>query len=252
MTQEGAVPPNFIEQIRRIAQEEVAKLARSATLRNASISKGGRLTIKGGAIAVEAADGGLTFFVGGITPSLPDGTYQPGMTLRREDGTLAMALYDPDPDPDGPGDYKQFLALYDRGQRIIMSDDTASGQGLARPWLGATFYRERYADWIGTTSTTWETLFTAYLYKQHPELFVQMWTSNDTPAATGEVRVLVNDVPFGTPAATGFVVSAKTFGAEPVSGSHMGALEVQIQARVVSGGGAVRVEPINCLGVQSL
>lgn len=250
MGQEAAVPPGFKEQIQKMIDQAVAKAYRSAPLRNASITDGG-ITVRNGYVRVRSAEGVTTAYMGGVTPALPDGTYQPGLIFRREDGSLAMALYDPDPDPDGPGDYKQFLATYDRGQNVILSDDTYSGQGLARPYLPNTFYRDRYADWVTTTSTTFETLFSAWVYKQHPRLVVQAWASNDTAGATGEVRVLVDGQPWGSVASTDFGVATKDFGAAPVAGAHMESLRVEIQARVASGGGGVRVEPTLCLGIQS-
>lgn len=251
MTQERAVPPNFKEQLRQMVRQEVAEAYRSAANRNASIGSGGKFTINGGALVVEAADGEISAYFGPVAPTLPDGTYQPGMTLRREDGTTAMAMFDPDPDPDGPGDYKQFLALYDRGERVIVSDDTTSGSGLARPFLSAAFYRDRFADWATTTSGTFETLFTAILYKHHPRLWVQVWASNDTAGATGEVRMLVNSVPWLSVGSTAFAQSTQSFGPAPVDGAHMASLKVEVQARVASGGGGVRVEPRACIGMQS-
>lgn len=250
MTQEAAVPKDLIGQIRRMIQQEVADSYRSAPLHNASISKGG-ITVRDGYIRVQSADGVSTVFMGGVDPSLPDGTRQPGIVIRREDGTAAMAMFDPDPDPDGPGDYKQFLALYDREEHITVSDDTASGRGLARPYIPATFYRDRFADWVRTTSTTFETMFAAWVYKQHPRLWVQVWGTSDLAGTTGEVRVLADGVPWGPVRSVAFVAGTVDFGPVALPGAHMETVRVEIQARVTSGSGGVRVEPTACLGLAS-
>lgn len=251
MTQEGATPPGFWKRIEQMIDERVAKAMRSAPNRNSSLSGGGKFTIRGGALVVEHDSGALSSYIGGVNPALPDGSSQPGFILYREDGSLAAALYDPDPDPDGPGDYKQFFAIYDRGGRIIMSDDTTSGEGLARPYIPGAFYRDRYADWVTTTSGAFETLFTAVIYKQHPQLYVSAYASNDTTGATGELRVTVNGVEWGTVATTGFSIAQYGFGPTPVDGDHMTPLLVRIQARLTSGAGGVRVEPRAAIGMQS-
>lgn len=251
MTQEGGTPPGFWKRIEQMIDERVAKAMRSAPLRNAGLSSGGRFTIRGGALVVEHASGALSSYIGGVTPALPDGSSQPGFILYREDGSLAAALYDPDPDPVGPGDYKQFFAIYDRGGDIIVSDDTTSGEGLARPYIPSSFYRARYGDWVTTTSGTFETLFTAVMYKQHPRLYVTAWASNDTVAAAGEVRVTVNGVAWGSVATTGFGIGSHAFGPIDVPGDLWAPLTVSIQARVTSGGGGVRVEPSVAIGMQS-
>jgi hypothetical protein len=245
------IPPDLWQRIEQLIDRRVADAYRSGALRNATISDGGNLTVTGGAVKVLSPDGATSAYWGPVAPTLPDGTYQPGWIMYREDGTLAAAMYDPNPDPGGPGDYKQFLALYDRGGSVINSDDTASGQGLARPYLAYPFYRARYADWIGTTSATFETLFRARIPKQHPRLYVRAWASNDTGGATGELRVLVNGVQVGTTQATGFVVAEQVIGPAAVAGAHMDTLVVELQARLATGTGAVRVEPSRLEGWQS-
>lgn len=266
MSQQAGVPADLKEQIRNMIRQEVAETFRSAPLRNASISGGKGLTVRGeGGITIDGgrlrvtglpgvepgATGASTVYMGGITPAMPDGTLQPGIIFRREDGTIALALYDPTPSADSPGGFQQFLALFDREQNIVLSDDTYSGQGLARPYVPTVLHRARYADWVTTTSTSFETLFHGVLNKQHPNLLLQLQASNDTAGATGEVRVLVNDVPWGAAQATEFLIRTRTFGSAPVDGEHMESLVVKVQARVASGTGGVRVEPVYLMGRQS-
>jgi hypothetical protein len=251
VTQEGAVPPDFWQQVRQIAREEVAKSSRSAPLKNAAISSGGLTIQQGGSLVLmNNAGTGEQFYVGPVLPNMPDGTGQPGVIFRREDGSLALAMYD----PDTSGAFKQFLALYDRSHNVIVSDDTDSGQGLARPYVPMSgFYRAKYSDWtVQTTSTTFETLWRGEMIKQHPRLSVATNASMDTSGSTGEIKVLVNGVQLGTSVATvGFALTTSLFGPAAVDVDHMKLLAVEIQGRVASGAGALRVEPLHAIGRQS-
>ena len=95
MPQEAAIPRGLWGRIEKLIDEKIAAFARSGPLRNASISGGAGLTIKdGGVLRLQAADGTATFYVGPIQSSpLPDGSPQPGMVMRRNDGSAALALY---------------------------------------------------------------------------------------------------------------------------------------------------------------
>ncbi|TFV91413.1 hypothetical protein [Blastococcus sp. CT_GayMR16] len=244
-------PPGLLERILLEVDRRIAAFARSGFLRNATITKGG-ITIRNGFLRVQNAAGTVTqFFVGGISPTLPDGTPQPGMTLRREDGTLAMALYDPTPDPGSPGGFKQFLAIYDRSGNIIFSDDTESGQGHARPRVPLTFYRARSNDWPQVTSTTFETVYRAKGDKQQPRLNIRVWGVNDSAGATGEVRVMVNGVQLGTTGATSSAIITEFLMVGAVAGSYGTNLVIEVQARMVAGAGGVRVGASQLDGLQS-
>jgi hypothetical protein len=245
------VPPDFFDKLRAMVRQEVADAMRSGASRSMSITDG-RFTVKGGALVLEAADGDTSFYLGGVTPALPDGTYQPGWIVYREDGSIAAAMYDPDPDPDGPGDYKQFFALYDRAGNVIISDDTFSGQGIARPYISGTFARTRWVDMtVQTASDTFETLWTGRVYKQHPRLEVSYRASMDATATTGETRVMVNGVQLGATATEGFAVATRYAGPAAVAGDHMAALTVEIQGRRTSATGTLRVEGLYWVGRQS-
>jgi hypothetical protein len=248
VSQETAVPPGFWARVQQMIDTSIGKALRSVSPRGTSLSEGD-FTITGGTLKVLAADGGNSFWLGSILPALPDGTYQPGFILRREDGSLAAALFDPAPAADG---YHQFFALYDRGGNIIVSDDTTSGQGLARPFVGSSFYRTRFADFTAaSTAAAFETLFTSIMSKQHPNLEVGYRASMDTTATTGEVRVMVNGVQHGATTTEGFGVASRYTGSLPVAGTHMSNLVVEIQARRTSATGVLRVEPLYCMGRQS-
>jgi hypothetical protein len=248
VSQEAAAPPGFWARVQQMIDTSIGKAMRSVSPRGASLSEGD-FTITGGTLKVLAPDGGNSFWLGSIVPALPDGSYQPGFILRREDGTLAAALFDPTP---VPGDYHQFFALYDRAGNVIVSDDTNSGQGIARPYVPSAFYPSRFADFTASsTAAAFETVFDARVPKQHPCLEVGYRASMDTTGTTGEVRVMVNGVQLGATSTEGFAVASRFTGSFPVAGAHLSQLIVEIQARRTSATGALRVEPLYCMGRQT-
>jgi hypothetical protein len=244
---QAALPDGFWDKVRSIADDAVAKFARSGFLRNASITGGAGLTIAdGGGFQLKTKNGTVVFFVGGNVPNLTDGSPQPQIQMRRADGSIAFAIYD-----DDTTTFQQYLAVYDRAGNIIFGDDTNSGQGLARPWVQTPFYLQRYTDWPATISATFEGLYKTELIKQHPRLSVALQVSTDA-ATTGEVQVLVDGVLLDTVK----TIAANTLttvlvGPAPITGTHMQLVTVQIQARRASGAGMVRVAPLHMLGRQS-
>lgn len=265
MSAGAAIPPSLLERIRKIAAEEVAKLARSGLLRNASITGGtgltvrgeGGITIDGGALrviglgGVPGATGDSTVYAGGVTPALPDGTPQPGLILRRQDGTICLALYDPTPDPTVSGGFEQFLAWFDRGQQIVVSDDTDSGRGLARPFIPIPLSRSRYTDWPAVTDGGFvDVLDSMSFYKVNARALATLRHTTDAEGTTGEVRVLVDDVQVGTTVPVGFAVTTEFIGPFVVPGDAYTGHRVSIQARRTAGTGAVRLAA-TLWGVQS-
>lgn len=249
MSQEAAVPPGFWGRVQKMIDDAIASFARSGFLRNASITQGGLTISNGGTLKLRSADDVDTFYVGPVTPALWDGSSQPGLLMRRNDGTLVLSLYDAFPTPGG---YSQALAWWDRSSNTIIADDTNSGQGIARPYIGGGFGRARYADMsVSTTSSTFETVWETRLYKQQPQLEVGFKATMDTTATTGEVRVLVNGTQIGPVKTQAFSIATQVVGPAPVQGAHMDYLTVEIQARRTSATGACRVEALYWTGRQS-
>jgi hypothetical protein len=89
------------------------------------------------------------------------------------------------------------------------------------------------------------------MLKQHPRLSVATLSSMDTSGSTGEIRVLVNGTQIGTTQTIGFVQTTSLIGPAAVSGTHMQTLTVEIQGRLASGTGSLKVEPLHCIGRQS-
>jgi hypothetical protein len=234
------LPPGLEGRIKQWIRDEVAKLLRSGFLRSASIGEGG-LTLRGGFFRLRnRGDSSNAFYIGPLNPALPDGTAQQGWIVRRDDGTTVLMLRDVDV---ADGQVNQALNWYDRSGNIVLADDTDGGQGLARPYVPFAFYRSRDVDWPTITSTSFQTVYRARGFKQQPKLYAEAWGWNDTGSATGEVRVLVNGVQLGGIASTdNTAVKLLNFGPDAVAGDHTSTiLSIEIQARVASGSGGVRV-----------
>jgi hypothetical protein len=198
---DAAMPPGLFDRIRQMIRDETGKLLRSGLLRNASISEGG-LTIKGGFLRMlSAVTGGVTsFYVGPIAPALPDGSYQPGFLVSRNDGTAALLLWDPIPDPGGPNGYAQFLGWYDRAGHAIVTDDTDSGTGIARPWIPLPMpVPNAIASWPNTSNTTPGNIAECQASLQQPKL----WWNATTIADVGVTGTVALQIRYGSTTVTG-------------------------------------------------
>lgn len=250
MGNEAALPPGLWERIRSTVQEEVGKLLRSGLLRNASISEGG-LTIRGGFLKLRAP-GAVddTFYVGPVGPAAPDGTLQPGMIWRRNDGSKLFSLADGNPNQDG---YFQHFDYFDRAGNPIFSEDATSGQGLARPYLAIPLYPGLGVTSLpaSTTSTSFTPLWIARAPKQQPRLAVG-FLANAPSGTTAEVRLTVgSQVVAGPSVVTGGSLADVTL-TGTVDGAHMSEMRINLEARLTSGNGPVTVYPVRCEGRQSL
>lgn len=254
MTQQAATPAGFWDRVDQAVERGVAKYVRAGLLNNASISSGAGLRIAPGSKLVIQHPTGNTMLQAGIYDvnhsfDLGDGSYQPMLLLYRADGTLAFSMYDPDPTSAG---YQQFLAVWDRGGNIIVSDDTNSGQGMARPYLSGGFEPARYADFaFSTTSATFETVAHQYVSKQQPRMRVRVQASMDTSATTGEIRVLVDGVQLGSTSTESFAISTRDFGPAPIAGTHEQLVHVEIQGRITSASGSLKIQPLRWETLQS-
>lgn len=238
MTQEAAVPPGLMEQVRQIAREEAAAVYRSAPNRNASIGEGGTFTIKGGRLIVNypASEGsgvgvyfgdlysGTTYLGTGLLTQGPDGF---DIASFRSDVATGTTL----------------AIIRDGQQNAVFYTNNATGEGLGRPWIPGGFYLSRNADWPTVTSGTFETVYRAKTSKQHTRLLVRTWGANDTGGATGQIRVMVNGVQLGSTASTASSAVSEALMYGDVAGAFGVELIVEIQARLASGAGGVQVCP---------
>lgn len=250
MTQEAGTPADFWERVKQAAERAVDAYARSGASRNASISSGGTFTVRGGVFRLLSNLGKELFYAGPLGPSLSDGTPQQGLMMRRADDTAVLALFDAAPGVDGS--LNQALNWFDRTGHVVFADDTNNGSGLARPYIGGGFGRARFGDMdVATTSSTFETLWTARVSKQHPRMQVWYQASMDTAATTGEVRVLVDGVQVGSVNTHSFAVLTTFIGPDFIAGEHEATVTLEIQGRRTTATGALRVEALGWIGKQS-
>lgn len=150
----------------------------------------GELVLNAGAKLVTKYENGNTAFEVGRF-YLTSGETAQGFYFKRPDGSLSLWGYSTD---NGSG----WLGLYDRMGNIIISDDGASGKGLARPWL--TYNVQRTKEVIDpsdkVTTGTWTPVQTIAGRAQHPKIYVYglfqvfdsdtaQWRLKDTD--TGEI-----------------------------------------------------------------
>lgn len=238
MTQEAAVPAGYLDQVRRIAREEVAAAYRSGSLRNAAITGGG-LTVKGGFLRVlfpESEGGGVGVFFGDVVQAETGDYLGTGLLVQDPDGQ-DIAQFRSDVASGVP-----VSALFDGAGDTAMSTDRTSGFGLARPYLSSPFIPSRFADMsLATSSGSFETLAVSYGYRTHAA--VLGWTRACASAAgvTGEIQVLVNGVALEAPTAVGFAVTTSFHGPAVPAGDLYDFLTVEIQGRVTGGAGQLLV-----------
>lgn len=229
-------PPSDRDQLHeeiRALTRRVQALETAAPLRNATISDGGQLLVRD-------RDGENLILIGRSddpTLNAPDGNPQMLFQLFRSTGEVALEMFDPLPAVDG---FQQFLAIRDRAGNAIVSDDTTSGQGLARPFIPIPF-GDYVVPTVTTTSGTFSTNHRASIYKQHPYLIVTLIVQ--TPSGTaGEVRVW--NATAGEQIGSTLAVASNTYqqviiGPGVVNGDHEAPLDIDIQARRTSGAGTV-------------
>lgn len=180
----------------------------------------------------------------------PDGTPQMGVVFYRDTGEIAFSLMDLLP---GDITYQQHWGLWDRSGKIIVSDDTNSGYGIARPWLSNH-------DWIPTISNSWEqttsgsffTLLTSNSVIQHPKMRVEFNMYVDA-ATTGETRLLINGAQYGptiSSTGAGFANYDQVL-TMPEDFLDIDVSTFELQARRTAGTGVVRVQPRLTQGRQS-
>lgn len=236
MTQQAGVPLDFWGRIQRMIEDAVAKLARSGMLRNASISGGALVVKNGGQLRVEypaELGGAVGVYFGDLSHS--GGYLGTGLIVEQPDGTNIMQVHT----DDATGGTT--AALRDGEGKVAFSTQTG-GSGIDHPYFGHSFFPSRYANWtVQTTSPTFETLFTSFGYRQHSGVFAWTCASMDTAGTTGEVQVLVNGTPIDDPASIGFALSTNYHGTGPVDGDTSTFMVLEIQGRVTSGAGALRV-----------
>jgi hypothetical protein len=112
-----------------------------------------------------------------------------GIQMRRPSGELVFSTWTGSETDDG-----DFWALHDRQGNQIFTDDIISGQGIARPLIGApVFAPEDLSLWPAVTSDSYTTVWRADWYKQQPRLAVEVWTRTAS-GTSGDIRMSCNGV----------------------------------------------------------
>ncbi len=216
-------PENLITRIREL-ERRLAAVERGHSLSNSVLSQG--------ALDVRTPDGTVIYRVGAFDLN---GSLVYGMASFRYDGTVQFFSWDT---PSGGG----YTSMWDEQNNIIVSNDTASGQGLATPYipLTGTPWSSVLTPPQSTTSGTFGPLHRIHGQKQHPWIRCLLITQADA-ATTGEAQLAVGGVAIS--AVTSIPASDNSYRIldAPVAGSHMDFLYVDVEARRTSGAGSIRV-----------
>ncbi|MFF1483152.1 hypothetical protein ACIGZH_01585 [Streptomyces sp. NPDC058319] len=221
---------------RRLAalEREVRELRAARRLENASIGAGG-LRIDGGRFAMDTPAGARMVDIGPIADPVfdhGDGSQQQAIWLRRDDGSLFFACYAYPPAGNGE---TQAWAYYDRSGNAVLAEDTASGAGLARPWLPLNPPVSSDAStWPRGTSGAFATIASCWNTKWQPKLRVYGVTAA-VGTATGEVRLTVDGTPWGPTVAAGGVIDFTS----TVDAATGGLFQLEVQARRLTGTGSI-------------
>lgn len=240
---------------RRLAEleKQVVQLRAARRLESATIGAGG-LTITGaGGLNIEDALKNLLLGIGALSIPWPGGAEQDGLLAYRQnpDGTagqLALSIFA------GTGTAPQTLGLYDDKGNTLWTDDGTAQQGIARPYLSFPWAPVVASLWPSTTAGAWTNLWAAAPPKQQPKIFIA-GVATTAVGVTGQLRLFdaVNNVQIGgtvtIPAgSTGTVWS---IGPAAIAGNHMDTMNLELQAQVTAGTGAISAMIYSTYGQQS-
>lgn len=239
------VPGGTTALARRIAslEKEVRELRAARRLERASVGAGGLRVVQGGRLAMDTPGNVRMVDIGKIDDgnfNNLDGSAQQAQFQRRADGSLFFACFSA---PQVAGTDTQAWTYYDREGNVIFAEDTNSGQGLARPYIPLTMgasFESGWDYWPRNATTTMQPLWEGRFYKQLPRVTVVVHTSMDTSGAIGAIELAINGVGQGTTSVS-FSVGYITLGPYSLAGyDHMQEVPLTVQARRVSGSGAIR------------
>ncbi|WP_088320301.1 hypothetical protein [Kineosporia sp. R_H_3] len=234
----------------RDMQRQIDALRGAAAARNTTISGGAGLTVRdGGRFRVIDPDGDTIFDVGAFTEYAPrvDGKPQVGWVLRRDSGELVAYCIT------NVTGGKQSWNWLDISGNGIMADDAASEVGLARPYIPMPWGAAQDTSWLSTSSATYEDLYRAQVWRQHPRLEVSIGCWATTAGTTGDVRFVLDGTPIGPvkSATNGVILLSSDEMSVTAIGAHLTRHTLTIQARRTAGAGAIRVGMFGAWGIQS-
>ena|SRR5688572_10852155 len=207
----------------------------------------GTSSVNRGAVKAVQPDGTVVFEAGAVDIGIVDAW---GTSTRRANDTLASYVFSKH---DGTG----FWAFLDKTGNIIASEDGASGQGLATPWLALPGWMAHTttapSGFEVTTSGTFVGLYNVAYLKQHPKIHFQVVTRSSDGSTTGEVRL--QNLTFNETIGNVITVTAGQYVGHTItgviSGDHLDPMELEIQARRTAGAGTIGARPLGTYGRQT-
>jgi hypothetical protein len=240
--------------VRNADSVEIVKLGDLSTSALGGLGASQGLSLHGGSafILVDPTDNQPTAYLGSLSGAYtrPDGKAQVTTLLYRDTGELAFSIADFDT-ADG---YQQYIGLFDRAGNTIVSDDTNSGTGLARPHIPVGQWTDNLTPTATTTSASFVNLQVLIGEWQHPRVALQAIYQSSSAGTTGEVRCVDSDgIQIGTTQTVNSLDFAfSTFGTPAVLPGDFGAAKVlYLQARRTGGTGTIGVRGVQALGTQS-
>jgi hypothetical protein len=234
--------PDLAAEVRNL-KRQVRELQTQRRVANASVDGA-----QGRFLVIDPNTANVVLLVGDLGDAYvaPDGSRQFGLVLRRGTGEAAFAVYDPLPAVDG---FHPYFALYDRAENVIVSDDTTSGQGLARPYIACAFRNVTQSTWPVTTSATFVDAEFAIHNKQHPN--IEVWAQYVVDASTaGEAQLVQTSTVIGDPQSLSAGTNWVSW-VSPVEGGFGSVTDLHVQFRRTSGTGNVRLIVAGAWGRQS-
>ncbi|GAA3392149.1 hypothetical protein [Streptomyces roseoviridis] len=144
---------------------------------------------------------------------------------------------------------RPLFRIFDGYGHEIFADDIMTG-GLARPWLQLlppqTVDKSR---WPSTTSASFTTIALSYNPIWQPKLRLSLHTAVSSGTTTGQVRVLVDNQPFGPTVTAGSTYDYTGLLPGDMKSRFGQTMEIQIQA--LANGGTVYAQPVLMYGTQT-
>jgi hypothetical protein len=115
------------------------------------------------------------------------GSPHDGFLVFNRSGTLALSSFSKVSDGSG------YTGIWDKTGNVVVSDDGASGKGLARPWISHSFTNTTEISAPPTSRQTANTTDTALVSTitpiQHPRMTIWLYVYIQTSPATATIKV---------------------------------------------------------------
>jgi hypothetical protein len=203
------------------------------------------LVVEAGAfVQTKYENGESGFYFGHL---LVGGLPAEGIIMRRPDASLLFSSYAEIDTGNG------FTAIYDKSGNIIISDDSVSEVGLARPWIPLTFAdtTEIATPPAGrqTSGTTDVVVVSTLTAVQHPVLRMNAYVYVAVGGSTCNYKV--KDVGTGATLLSGTTTGGYVQDEFAIPGDFSENHQIDVTIRRASGSGAVGITVLSLMGKQS-